>query len=94
MTLVHYEQVDLSPREYPRGEQLQEHVVDEDEDVMSLDLLIPLLTIPIVHAVRAHKAPNAQREVSGEKVRLLFHQGHGIGHEHGLEVSGPGINIV
>ena len=93
MTLIDDQDVDPVPAQRPALQRHEEDVVDEDEDVVAVERLVPLRVVPGIDAVGAHEAADAEREVLGQEVGLLLHQGHGVGHEHRLFALNPRDNV-
>ena len=94
VTLINDYQSEVGHLEVTSGQGIEEHLVDEDQDLVLIPLLLPPLSAPVIHSMGPAVAPGVEPRHLGDHLGLLLQQGHVVGQEDDLLLQGQLITEV
>ena len=94
VALVNDYQSEVGHLEVTSGQGVEEHLVDEDQDLVLIPLLLPPLSTPVIHAVGSAVTSSFEAGHLGDHLRLLLQQGHVVGQEDDLLLEGHLVTQV
>ena len=94
VTLINDNESEVGHLEVSPGQGVEEHLVDEDQDLIIFPLLLPLLPAPVIHAVSSTVTSSFEPRHLGDYLCLLLQQGHVVRQEDDLLLEGQLITEV